>query len=102
MDYVEPVEFDDESIEFINDERAKVTLHFKFKSGLDHYVTLNTPVDSPVYGEPITVDSIYSIITSALALAESPYLILPCGESEQMFVDLSSVDFVKVKVVEHE
>lgn len=98
MDDVEPVELVSQSLMGIS---ADVTVKFHFKSGTTHDVSFTTPVDSPVYGEPLTVELVYNIITSALATAESPYLILPCGKNEQMFVDLNSVDYVKVLVEPH-
>jgi len=97
MDDVESVEPVEEGVEDWGPP-ARVTLNVRFKSGLEDKVTFMTPVWTPIYGEPITGESIYTIIASAYSFGEAPFFAVPTDSGSYKFLDLNATDFMEVNV----
>jgi hypothetical protein len=99
MDYVEPVEFVEESLDDLG-PKAVVTIDIKYKSGTEQQVVFNVPMLSPIYSEPITAYTVYEILSSAYSFGEAPFLSLPLTETKNLFLDLTATDYITVEVVE--
>lgn len=99
MDDAESVELGQTGVEepFLGDEcDIAVTLHFK--TGGEQEIKFRAPVWTPIYGEPLTDTSLFNIIASAYSYGEAPFLCLPTGDGGYRFVDLSTTNFMDVKV----
>jgi len=101
MDDVESVEPIEESLEEWG-PKAIVKVFIKFKSGTEKNIEFNVPAWSPIYAEPLTAGSMYSIISSSYSFGEAPFLSFPDGQSKQFFVDLGSTDYLTIEVEELE
>lgn len=97
MDDVEPIEFDEESVNE-DGEPGEVTVTLRFKSGHVEVVKFRVPVWTPIYGEPVSGETIFNIIASAYSMGEAPFFALPTESGSYKFFDLAATDYVDIDV----
>ena len=97
MDDVEPIESIEEGLDL--GDPCTITVQLVHKDGTRNVVTFKAPTWTPIYAEPVTGTSIYDIISAAYSYGEAPFLALPLGDEAFRFVDLSSTNFIDVRVV---
>lgn len=99
MDDVESSEFDEAGIEESIGDPCTITVSINFKTGEQHTVSFKAPVWTPIYAEPLTGYSIFNILATAYSYTEAPFLALPLEDETYRFLDLSTTNFVDIKVV---
>lgn len=98
MDYVEPDEFVSESLDSgIDLTEVTVSIFIKFKSGTERTISLNLPVETPIYDTPLTASNIMDFIGTPYNFSEGAFLALPTDDNgSHIFLSLDSTDYIEV------